>query len=485
VNPVRRFASRLAALPLAVALAALAFAQAQPLVELELGLGGNVVVGAWNPLRVVARDVPLGSRVEVTFDQGTLRSGEVPFRLQLPVSGGPGLSVVERTVYVAPFASVTWALVGDGSVVASGSIPGRGQDSRPLDVVLSRRSGSYAAAFGESARVVDVSAAQLPLAPEAYDGVRSVVVDGTAAAPRLEAVAAAAAGGAVVVVHGEMPASHAELRLLAAGPVMPLGAGAVLAVSGSPGDVARAVEFFAASRPARSELIAAAAARPLVTPPAPLRQQVVVAAAVAFSVLAVTATRLFGAPGLASALLLALLVSGAAWLYARPTEPEVVGSRTLALVGGELAHATLLEERYTLPATTVRVAGPARPLDARSYVVDEGGLRVDLPGWRSVVLVAAPRVVDAQLGFEDGSIVNRGATPLTDVLVVGLGPQGDLAPGARARPTSGEDGPPHEAYASLLPLLPAGTVVALSGCEVGCTVWLAPSLVAGGDWEEM
>src|SRR5690606_11312715 len=312
VNPVRRFASRLAALPLAVALAALAFAQAQPLVELELGLGGNVVVGAWNPLRVVARDVPLGRRVEVTFDQRPRRSGEVPFRLQLPVSGGPGLSVVERTVYVAPFASVPWALVGDGAVVASGSIPGRGQDSRPLDVVLSRRSGSYAAAFGESARVVDVSAAQLPLAPEAYDGVRSVVVDGTAAAPRLEAVAAAAAGGAVVVVHGEMPASHAELRLLAAGPVLPLGAGAVLAVSGSPGDVARAVESFAASRPARSELIAAAAARPLVTPPAPLRQQVVVAAAVAFSVLAVTATRLFGAPGLASALLLAVLVSGAA-----------------------------------------------------------------------------------------------------------------------------------------------------------------------------
>ncbi len=476
---------RFAAPPLLALLAALPVAGAQAGAELRIGIGGNVVVGAWNPLRVVARDVPLGSLLEVTFDQGSLRAGAVPFRLRLPVSGGPGLSVVEHIVYVAPFASVTWALVGDGAVVASGSIPGRDQDSRRLDVVLSRHSGTYSAAFGGDARVVDVSAAELPLAPAAYDGVRSVIVDGSVAAPRLEALAAAAAAGAAVVVVGEMPASHADLLLLASRPQRPLGAGAVLALDGSPADVAVAVQRFAAARPERRELVAAAAARPLVTPPAPLRQQLVVAAAVVFSVLAITVTRLFGAPGLASALLLAGIVSGAAWLYARPTQPQVVGTRTVAVVGGELALATRLEERYSLPATTVTAGGLARPLDARPYLVDGEGLHLDLPGWRSVVLVMAPELVDAPLGLQDGRLVNRGAATLSDVLIVGLGPQGDLAPGAGAVPGPGEDGPPHEAYAALLPLLPVGSVVAVSGCDVGCTVWLAPALLDEGALEEL
>lgn len=467
----------LAALSLLAAIASASTAAAQASVQLELGVGGNVVVGAWNPLRVVARDVPIGSRLEVVFDQGTLRTGEVPFRLSLPVSGGPGLSVVDHSVYVAPFQSVSWALLGPEAVVASGSLSGRDQDSRPLDVVLSRRSGSYAAALGDGARVVDVSAAQLPLAPEAYDGVRSVIVDGTTVAPRLEALAAAAAAGAVVVVHGEMPASHAELALLASTPRSRLGAGGVLAVTGSAGDVAAALDAFIATRPPPDELVATAAARPLVTPPAPLRQQLVVAAAVAYAVLAVTVTRLFGAPGLLSALLLAGLLSAAAWLYARPTEPQIVGTRTVAVVGGELALATRLEEHYTLPATTVAVRGPARPLDTRAYRVDESGLQVDLTGWRSVVIVRAPELVDAPFVLEADGLRNLSRLPLHDVLVVGLGPQADIAPGALARPVPGEDGPAHESYAALLPFLPAGSVVALSGCEAGCTVWLAPALL--------
>src|SRR5690606_40646047 len=111
VKPGLRAGPRRLALALAV-LAALSLAQAQARVDLEIGVGGNVVVGAWNPLRVVARDVPLGSRLEVTFDQGTLRSGAVPFRLELPVSGGPGLAAVEPSVYRAPLGRGTRAPLG-------------------------------------------------------------------------------------------------------------------------------------------------------------------------------------------------------------------------------------------------------------------------------------------------------------------------------------------------------------------------------------
>src|SRR5690606_29178269 len=163
---------------------------------------------------------------------------------------------------------------------------------------------------------------------------------------------------------------------------------------------------------------------------------------------------------------------------------QIVGTRTVAVVGGELALASRLEEHYTLPATTVAVRGPARPLDTRAYRVDESGLQVDLTGWRSVVIVGAPELVDAPFVLEADGLRNRSRLPLHDVLVVGLGPQADIAPGALARPAPGEDGPAHEAYAALLPFLPAGSVVALSGCETGCTVWLAPGLL-GASVEEL
>ncbi|HZX00532.1 MAG TPA: hypothetical protein VFF10_10750 [Trueperaceae bacterium] len=469
-SPPRRRAALVA-----VFAAVLSVASAQSQVQMELGIGGNVVVGAWNPLRVVARDLPVGSRLEVTFDHGSLREGQVPFVLSLPVSGGPGLSVVERTVYVAPFHSVSWAVVGQGAIVASGSIPGRDQDETPLDVVLSRRSGVFAAALPNDARVVDVGAAQLPLDVAAYDGVRSVIVDGSTVAPRLAALAAAASAGALVVLNGPLPQSHAELELLLDSHDGRLGAGSVVSHVGSPADVAQLV--ITAGTLSRRALVETAAATPLVTPPSQLRQQLVIVVAIVFSVVAVLLSRVFGGPGLVSTALLAVLLSVAAWQVARPPSPQVVGTRTVALVGGELALTTRLEEHYTLPATQLNLAAHARPLDVRPYRVDESGLHLSLGGWRSVVLAGAPDVVDAPLVLQEGSLHNRGDATLNEVLVVGLGPQGDLTPGASIRPRSLEDGPAPEAYARLIADLAPGTVIALSGCEAGCTVWLAPGIL--------
>lgn len=478
-----RSVPRLAAVLIAAVLAVLGTAAAQSQVQMELGIGGNVVVGAWNPLRVVARDLPIGSRLEVTFDHGSLREGQIPFVLSLPVSGGSGLSVVERTVYVAPFHSVSWAIVGQDAVVASGSIPGRDQDETPLDVVLSRRSGAFAAALPDDARVVDVGAAQLPLDVAAYDGVRSVIVDGSTVAPRLAALAAAASAGALVVLNGPLPQSHAELQLLLNSRGGLLGAGSVVANDGSPADVAQLVT--PSGTLARRALVETAAATPLVTPPAQLRQQLVIVVAIVFSVVAVLLTRAFGGPGLVSTALLAALLSLAAWQVARPPAPQVVGTRTVALVGGELALATTLEEHYTLPATELNLAAQARPLDVRPYRVDESGLHMSLGGWRSVVLAGAPAVVDAPLVFQDGSLLNRGDATLREVLIVGMGPQGDLAPGASVQPRSLEDGPAPEAYARLLTDLAPGTVVALSGCDAGCTVWLAPGILGDLSWGDL
>src|SRR5690606_36919383 len=112
------------------------------------------------------------------------------------------------------FRTLTWSLTTADRVLGSGSLGAREQDQRPLDLLLSADPGRYRAEFGETARLVDVAAADLPQRVSAFDGVRSLVIDGSVAAPRLEAVAAAASGGAVVVLHGTLPSSHQDLLLL-------------------------------------------------------------------------------------------------------------------------------------------------------------------------------------------------------------------------------------------------------------------------------
>ena len=264
----------------------------------EIGVGGNIVVDAWNPLRLVTRDVPAGTRLHLTFDQGSLRQGAIPLEVELTVPGGAGIGVVDSLFYVSSFNSIGWALRGPEAVLASGSLAGRDQDTRPLDLVLSREPGRYLTAFGAGTRVIDIAAAALPIEVAAYDGVRTLIIDGTTTAPRLEAVAAAAAAGTVVVLHGDLPPSHRELHLLvadASSAGVPsrtaLGAGVVLTSRGAPSDaVAAALSHVAVDRAA---LVRVLAAQQLVERPGGPSQGLVLVAAGVFSLLALVMMRWF------------------------------------------------------------------------------------------------------------------------------------------------------------------------------------------------
>ena len=443
--------------------------------RLEIGVGGNVVVGAWNPLRLVANDVPAGSVLSVTVDQGSLRSGPIPALLRLPIAGGGGVTVVDQRIYLPNFSSIVWTLSNDTRVVSSGSLTGRDHDGRPLDIVVSRQPGRFATAFPSEARVVDLSAAELPLEPSAYDGVRSIIVDGTSTAPRLEAIAAAAGGGALVVLHGELPSSHAELDLLVDGQLTRLGAGAVATTSGNPTDAVSAILAFAPLE--RQALLDGLAAQPLVEPPAPLSQAVVLAVAAALGLLVVALMRLFAAPGVVAALLLAGLLSLVGWRALRPTAAELVGSNTLAIAGGALALSIELREYFTLPAAEVDVGGVARPLQARPYRLDADGMHAAVPRWRSLLVQLPASLAEFPLRLVDGGLENVGDSMISDVVVIGLGPQERLPPGARRPLLMAEEGPLPSVYRGLDADLPTGSVLASSGCPEQCTIWLAPAFV--------
>lgn len=443
-----------------------------PSARFSLGVAGQPVADAWNPLRLELRDAPPAT-LTLQIDQGTLRSGELPLTVSHAVRGGAGISVFETTVYLPRFARLAWRLATPDRVLASGSVEGREADARPLDLLLSNLPGSYraayATAYGPGARLADVVASDLPSEPAAYDGVRTLLIDGSAAAPRLESVAAAAAGGATVVLLGPLPPSHAELELLLAGGAHArLGAGAVVASGAGPETALTAAAALAT--PARDTLLAALLEEPLVAPPTPAKQSLVALALAAFALLALLLVRWAGAPGLVGVLALVALVSVVGWRALRPATPQLERDLTLALAGDGLALEVRAREVLTLPRSALSYGGRARPLRPQPYRVDDAGTHLTLERWRAAMLEFAPRLADAPLLWDGEALRNVGREPVRDLVRVGAGPLGDLAPGASApTPTEAGDWP---RYAALLPLLPDGTVVGRSACDDACTVWV-------------
>lgn len=446
-----------------------AFAQTVDAVRFELGIGGHAVANAWNPMRLTVRDQP-DAVLTIRVDQGTLRSGEIPIVVERSVRGGAGVSVFEDDLYLPTFRTLTWSLATADRVLGSGSLGAREQDERPLDLLLSADPGRYRGEFGEGARLVDVAAADLPLRVAAFDGVRSLVIDGSVAAPRIEAVAAAASGGVVVVLHGTLPASHRDLLLLVDDGGVNLGAGLVVRTEGTPVDVARAVG--GSGVPERDTLLAVVMAEPLIDLAAPLSQQSVLAVTFLFALAVVALVRWVGTPGLVAAIAVSALLSLAGWRVLRPDAPQLTGAERLAFAGGPLALVTEAREVYTLPAAIIDFRPTARPLTTRAYRVDDEGAHFSVERWRSVLVALPPTLEDAPLRYRDGVLRNDGGVVLHDVHVVGLGPQGDLDPGASRAAVAAEDAPLSPVLAQLMPHLDVGTAVARSGCDTVCTTWL-------------
>lgn len=441
-------------------------------VQFSLGVGGQPVADAWNPLRLQLRDAPPAT-LTIQVDQGTLRSGEVPLTISLDVRGGAGVSIFEELVYLPTFATLSWRLATAQRVLASGSIAGREADGRPLDLLLTSNPGAYRLAYldsyGSNARLVDIAAAHLPQEVAAYDGVRSLIIDGTAAAPRLEAVAAAVAGGVVVTLVGPLPSSHAELDLLLDGaPVARLGAGALLLVNDSR---ERAVELASqVTVPSRSALQAVLLQEPLIERPTTLGETTLVVILALYALGALLLLRFGGSPGLVAAAALAGLVSLVAWQLLRPAAPQVEGGAMLALAGGELAILYPVREVLTMPRAELTFTEHARPMRAQAHRVDPEGTHLTLERWRSVLLERAPILGKSQLSVRNGVPHNHGPTPLKDLYLVGEGLQGDLAVGS-SLPRTSETGS-DEWAADLAPLLPDGTWLARDDCAAGCTTWV-------------
>ncbi len=445
----------LLALILAVAHgAAVAQAESRP-ATLELGFGGAVVADAWNPLRLVLRDVgPV--QLELAIDRGTLREGERWSRYTSEIAGGSGLTVFEDEVYVPVWRSLSWVVRSGGLTVASGSLSRTQADRRPLDLMVGEP-GSEVRSMLSGGRTIDLAADRLPLRSAAYDGVGRLIVAAPAARP--QALIAAAVAGADVIVTPAALTEPAIAELFPAGVERrAVGAGRLLTHEGFRAEAAEP-----RVRLDQAALVSALAAAERIELPRPVPMLPLLLAASVYSLVVLLVLRFGGVPGVMAALVLGLTASVAAWVPLRPAEPGVEAVRELVVGAGGVGQRWRVHERLTLPAQTVifPVAGwPLSYVDARQGPTQ---VAIDLPRWRSVRVLERPRATAMALVQEvDGSWRNAGERPLDFVAVRGGDAVQDVPAGGLV-PNQTRDVRLPELALSLLELLPSGAAVASDG----------------------
>ncbi len=440
-------------------------------VTLELGFSGEVVSGRWNPLRLTTRDTP-PAELFISFDQSSFTEPETlgVYRARLPGSGG--VAVFEDDVFVPEWRQLVWRLVSDDAVVASGSLGRAQRDARPLTLLLSARPFRWQNVLDDGsqrdARVVALPASLLPERLAAFDGVSTLLIDGSAPAPHPAALAAATSAGVQTVLVEPLPNSHDALRALTAPQPTRLGAGWVVRLEGE--DEVRLPALDRVDFGAVATALLSSDMHPRPQTPAQLPLTLV---AGGYVLLVLLLLRFAGTPGLVTGFAVAVLAGVTAWLYLRPATAQTVLSRAVVTSGGELARRDEVRSLFTLPSATVQLAGAARPTGPQPYTQNRDArgrdgqsgeqLEVALGRWGATDLVLRPQLVAAALRWQDGKLHNAASVFLSDLFVTGLGPQPDLAAGATLTPRLAEEDELPTLYREVSELLPAGTALGRAG----------------------
>ena len=431
-------------------------------VRLELGFDKQIVNNHWNPLRLQTRDTP-DAELIITMTEGSVRTGDVQIVYRADIPGRTGVSVFEDDIYVPTWRSFSWALRTPTRILASGALDRRNAGEEPgksLNLIVSARPANWLDAWPRETRVASVAASDLPSRLAAYDGVASILIDGTAPAPNLETVAAAAAGGTNVVLLEPVPDSHRDLARLVSGSEARLGTGHVLRANES-GLRAALLK----TNVVQTDLQEALLSDDLLQEPSYTSSTWLLLAASIYAVLCLFLLRFGGAAGLLTGVALAVLGSILAWSWLRPDAGTVQDSqlgRSLSVGSGGLSERLEVRTLLTLPGGDLALPIRAAP-DARlAYVQSPSELNFTSPRWQSLRFYLKPQLESERLRWQGGALHNVGDTPLSDVYVFGLGPQGSLGVGENLVPTQNEQRNLPEVYNRVLSRLPRGSALARS-----------------------
>jgi hypothetical protein len=416
-------------------------------VRLELGFKGEMVAEHWNPLRLIRRDMGPAT-LTLSFDQGTLRQGQIPVIYTVSLKAAQGLDVFEDDIYIPYWRSFTWRLADDKQVFASGSFDRQLISTQSLHLVISKSAETWLDMYDDTARIVQGDDL-LPQRLAAYDGVASLLIDGSTPLPSLSAISSATAAGVQVFLIEPWPESYNSLSLIASQARQRLGAGWLVRSSAKGVKAALAMLPKLDTRDLQTAILA-----PFEMPKS-VPTPTLLAGAGIYSLLVLLFIRFLGSAGLATAFLLTAICSLGAWTWLRPM-PQEVTIRSLFLNAGNLAQVSSSFQINQLPKTVLHLSIQAHPASTHAYTQGDT-LELNLGRWSQETLFLKPKLSTATLRLEGNRLSNRTDALLTDVYVSGLGKQNDLSAGASFELQHGEEG---SLFESLLPLLPVGTVLA-------------------------
>lgn len=359
---------------------------------LTLGFAGEVVQNRWNPIVFTFRDAS-NVTLSVRADYGTLRTGAIWFDWSAQIAGGPGLNVFQDDIYLGEWQSLSWSASTSDRVIASGTLNPRDQDPRASDVILSTAPGRHLGIYADGARIAGTQDAALPQRLASWDGVRSLLIDGSTAPPRAAALAAAAAAGAHVMLLTPLPASFDELLLLAPEEANRYGAGYILV--GDAGTLARVASELDSQRIDLAALELQLAG--INAPPRPprLALSIVLYCVVTFSVLVLVLLRFAGIAGALTVAALGALLLAVSWSAVRSSEDRISTELELHLSAGGLSRSLQSLKLIDLPGNTVSLAGAWRPTDAWEYRISAGGTSFHPERWQLLSLVRRPVLAEA------------------------------------------------------------------------------------------
>jgi hypothetical protein len=433
-------------------------AQSSQDVRLELGFNNTLVADHWNPIKLTRRDQP-AQTLTLTLDQGTLRGGEVLAVYRQELSPANGLDVFEDDVYLPAWRRFSWRIENGERVFASGTIERREVNTQPLTLLISSQPEQWLTHFAPDARMLELPFSLLPERLASYDGVETLLVDGTAPPPTLEAVTSAAAAGVNVLLlenslGGGLSENLAELELLAPNVRQRLGAGWIARTSED--GVRATLSMLIPLEP--KTLVAALVNDDLRERPPLVSQVVVLSVASAYALLTLLLIRFLGSAGLLTSFLLAVLASVGAWTWLRPRSPQLTQTRTLTL-NADLAYVGGVKSVFTLPNAELSLDFIAHPTDLRAYM-QSGSLNFSLSRYSDVVLEHRPTLSGETLRLEGETLHNLTDQPMTNLYVKGLGMQKDIAAQQSLVLQQGEDVELSNVYEALLSLLPDGAALA-------------------------
>ncbi len=422
--------------------------------RLELGFNNTLVADHWNPIKLTRRDQP-PQTLMLTIDQGTLRGGEVLAVYRRDLGAANGLDVLEDDVYLPAWRRFSWRIENSERVFASGSIERREVNAQPLTLLISAKPEQWTGSFADNARLLELPFSLLPERLAAYDGVETLLIDGSAPPPTLEAVTSAAVAGVNVLLLENLPESHTELTLLAPKLRQRLGAGWIAQTS---------AEGVRATLSMLTPLETKALTKALVDEafhrrPPLVSQMLVLGAASAYALATLLLLRFFGSAGLLTSFLLAGLASVGAWTWLRPAKAQLSETRSIVL-NADLAYRGGIQSLFSLPDAALSLSTRAHPTDLRAYTQQGETLELLLPRYSEVILEQRPVLASATLRLEGETLHNLTDRAMTNVYVKGLGAQDDLAAQQTLTLRQGEEAELNGVYENLLALLPDGAALA-------------------------